>query len=144
METLEGRRAIVQAHRDREECLFALYGIPASWSAELQWRQLALALAGEFFPGCRTWEKGRGGPSQNRRKRIAGLKQSIFTRFEAVKHKRGCSDSSVAEIFLKSKSEHRADCEAAGFSDAKSLAQAMRTIRKKKASELAAISATAA
>jgi hypothetical protein len=132
METPEGRQAIAQARLDREECLFALFDISNDWPEDLQWRELALSLAGELFPGCRTWEKGRGGPSEDRRKRIAALKEDIFTRFEAVKHKRRCSDFSIAEIFLKSTSQHLADCNAAGFSDAKSLAQAMQTIRKKR------------
>jgi hypothetical protein len=132
----EKRAAFERGQVESRICaLFAYYNVPDILSEDEQWRWLAMALAGDKFAGCRTLHRGLGGPRKATLWRMDDLKQQLFLKFEDYKRQRpGLKDRSVAEIFLKS--DYRTECQAAGFADAKSLAQAMQSIRKKKALKL--------
>lgn len=85
LETPEGRKAIARETEDRIEALFALYSIPDDWPMDMQWEWLARFLAGEHFPGCKTLNRGPGGPSDETKLRREQLKQALRTEFEAFK-----------------------------------------------------------
>ena len=110
----------------RERALFALYHIPDDWPDLSRWEWLALHLAGELFSGCRTIEKGKGGPSIRRRRDIADRRMALFRQFEtyfaAHSHLRR---QRAAEEFVR---KNRKACSEAGLSDGKSFPQAMKKI----------------
>jgi hypothetical protein len=100
---------------ERIEALFALYDIPEEWPLIDQWEQLARRLAGEHFKGCRILNKGAGGPSEERREK----QRELFRQFQYFQLH--LSRSSAAVRFVR---EHRQECRAAGFTAAKSFAEA--------------------
>jgi hypothetical protein len=105
-----------KAHIDeRIEALFALYDIPDEWPPIDQWEQLARRLAGEHFKGCRILSKGAGGPSEARREK----QRELFRQFQSFAPH--LARSSAAVNFLR---EHRIECRDAGFTTAKSFAEA--------------------
>jgi hypothetical protein len=113
----------------RTEALFALYSIPNGWDELLQWRELALYLAGETFAGCRTIRRGRGGPRRETQERYDSKKRVLArTFYEHKESKKDLSDVAIARILL---AKHPDECEAAGLCRPKSLAQAMRRMKRR-------------
>ncbi len=135
-ESLEGRQEIVRMHREREEALFALYDIDNDWPIEIQWQQLALRLAGEHFPGCRTLQRGYGGPTEETQVKKKGLKATLFGEFEAFKSKFEGTESAAARVFLN---RNRKRCQEAGLSNPKSFLQAMKATAEKASTETEAL-----
>jgi hypothetical protein len=126
---------IKEQHDKRIEVMFALYNIPADWPEELQWHQLALWLAAEAFAGCRTLERGLGGPTLKTLRNNRDLKRELLEQFDAYQRTHpGFRDLTVATNFLKLTSKYRAACHALRLRDPKSLAQAIRSIRKENGS----------
>jgi hypothetical protein len=130
------REAMKKRETDaRIEALFALYNIPTEWDELLQWRQLALCLAGEHFAGCRTLDEGRGGPSKATIEAHETQKLELLAEFDAIKIARpDLSDIAVASVILKQK-QSRELCAAVRLTKPKSLVQAMRRLREKNGTE---------
>jgi hypothetical protein len=110
-----------KASKAREEALFALYAIPADWSPDVQWEQLARHLAGELFAGCRTLLKPRGGkrPGKHNPRRA-----ELFAKLKTYKSDipEGKTRQRAFEFFRK----HKAECSAAGLNTNRSFYQAMK------------------
>jgi hypothetical protein len=136
----EKRAAVIRDARERliwkqkdalEEALFALYRIPNDWP-ELQWKQLALHLAGEHFKGCRILRKPVGGPSDetvqqnNRRKLLLFLQFRTFIVRQRIKRSQA-TDRGLAEEFFR---KHKNRCVRAGFNAWRSFYKAMNEIRQ--------------
>jgi hypothetical protein len=113
---------------DRIEAMFAYFDIPDDWPELLQWRQLALCLAGKHFFGCRTISRGIGGPSKSTRERKKQSAHALLIQFKAYQSEHPqLRDNAAATNFLK---KFRVDCSKAGFSKWKSFLQAMRKLEK--------------
>jgi hypothetical protein len=126
------REAMKQRETDaRIEALFTIYNIPEEWDELLQWRQLALCLAGEHFAGCRTLDEGRGGPSTSTIESHEAQKLKLLAEFDAIQIARpDLSDVATAGVILK-QTQSRELCAAVRLTKPKSLAQAMRRLREK-------------
>jgi hypothetical protein len=128
-EQINLRRIFESKGSKRNEALFALYSIPNGWDELLQWRELALYLAGETFAGCRTIRRGRGGPRRETQERYDSKKRVLArTFYEHKESKKDLSDVAIARILL---AKHPDECEAAGLCRPKSLAQAMRRMKRR-------------
>jgi hypothetical protein len=112
----------------RIEALFAEHHIPAEWEESIQWEQLARALAGKLYPGCRTIERGRGGTRKTRRHMIEDEKRQLFEKFQTFRKERpSLSASRTAEYFMK---EHKVDCDAVKLRTVRSFLKARRSMTK--------------
>jgi len=122
----ERERIIQRETMRREKALFALYHIPNDWPVDVRWEWLARNLAGELFAGCKTIEKGKGGPSIYRRNKRHELRMALFRKFEKylVEHKY-LSRLRAAEYFV---GDNKKACAQAGLKDPKSFAQAMKKL----------------
>jgi hypothetical protein len=69
----------------REQALFALYHIPEDWPESIRWELLARHLAGRLFAGCRSIERGLGGPSRKRRLDIVERRTALFQEFKVYR-----------------------------------------------------------
>jgi hypothetical protein len=128
-DTPERWRWLKSEHDKRFEAMFALYDIPADWPEDLQWHQLAMHLAGEAFPGCRTLSRGFGGTTAETQARLAALKQNILASFEAYcRSHPALSDTAAARNFLV---KNHGTCEAADLRKPRSFLKAMREAREK-------------
>jgi hypothetical protein len=115
--------AMKQGFDDRVEALFAYFDIDEDWPELLQWRELALSIAGKQFAGCRTISRGIGGPSKPKRDKIKVAKQVLSEKFAEYRNNHSnLSAQSAATNFLKL---FRTECGDAGLSKPKSFLQAM-------------------
>lgn len=128
-ETLEGRRKIKDQTDARIEALFDLFDIEDDWDELIRWRELALCLAGEHFPGCRTLRHGLGGPTATTLEKKNALKRELFEKFETYRQANPkLSQAAAVAIFHK---RNRDDCRAAGFDVAKSIARTLQKIKRR-------------
>lgn len=111
------------------KALFALYGIPEEWPAEIRLEWLAGRLAAELFPRCQAlWKPHGGGPSAEHQAKMLGRKTRLFKKFEAYRRAHdGLSHLRAAALFMKDEKIKKA-CAAAGFTRPKSFAQAMKEL----------------
>jgi hypothetical protein len=107
------------------KALFALYNVPEDWPTDAQWHWLALALAGDKFPGVRTLNHGFGGPSETKRDR----RRKVVEKFAAYRREnpKGSRTAAANHFITKNKKE----CEAVRLDEATSLVQALSRASKK-------------
>jgi hypothetical protein len=129
LETSEGRRKIKEETDARIDALFELFDIEDGWDELLRWRQLALCLAGEHFPGCRTFGRGRGGPTAPTLAKKNALKRELFEKFEHYRQANPRLSQVVAAANFRKRNLDA--CRAVGLNLPKSIARAMSAMRKK-------------
>jgi hypothetical protein len=110
----------------RIEAAFALYNIPDDWPEPMQWEWLARVLLGKHFPGCRVLSKAQGGPRKIELARLGELKSALAEEFERYK----AANPKLRKAATSFLDGHSKECKEAGFSDAKSFAQAMRQLSR--------------
>jgi hypothetical protein len=110
----------------RIEAAFAYYRVGHDLADLTQWQELALCLLGDHFRGCRGLTKGVGGRPRDKH---ADLKRKLAETFEQYRTaNEHFSARAAATNFLR---KYRQDCEAAGYTDAKSFAQAMQQLKNR-------------
>ena len=108
----------------RIEAAFALYDIPEDWPELAQWQQLAICLLGEHFTGCKSLDKGRGGPGEERRER----QRDLFREFKAYEATATIKGRPARMRFLN---KYNKKCAELGFTNEKSFAQALAKFLKR-------------
>jgi hypothetical protein len=122
------QRWIKEQTQVRFEALFAEYHIPTEWPELYQWQWLAMGLAGKLYQGCRTIERGLGGPQKLRRLDDQAQKRSLFEKFNVFRP-RHCKLNAVnaAKLFMQ---KNMQACDAVRLRTPRSFLKARRSLSK--------------